>query len=243
MKKERIKKIDLNTCWFYYQPSNTYVTDLSLYFGDGKVGAPLIYNLKKECFELNINPFGNKKGIKLTNVEFAQDYSTLFLEATNENTSESFLLSANHKTDIAFFKFFELIYKKGFPQKLISPDDTEIHIGIKNGELVELCTIPFDREHKIIPLKGTKIKIQEYDSNGNPDSSENLLRKLPILSEKLVYIRNSKHYSIESINIENDCLISKTTEAVFEDIFNGIIIIKDFVKEVLRERLPFKSKC
>ncbi|MDR2954132.1 MAG: hypothetical protein LBV43_03525 [Prevotella sp.] len=238
MKKVRAKKIDLNTCWIYYQPSTISKTRLDLYFGNENTGAPLIYNVENGKFELNINPYGNEKGIPLTNIELAKDYSVLIIETENK----AFHFSACYDTDIILFKLFEKLYTGKFPIELLSPDDTEIHIGIVNGQILELSTIPFDKEHKIIPLKGIKIKIQEYNSDGKPDSTENLLRTLPILSDCFVYIRNSEHYRIKNLSIQTDSLITETDEGVFRDIFKGISLIKDVIGDILKTRLPFKSK-
>lgn len=238
MKKVRIKKIDLNTCWLYYQPSITSKTQLNLYFGDGTTGAPLMYNAENGEFELNVNPYGNKKGIPVTRIELAKDYSTLLIETE----SKAFHFFAHYETDTILFEFFENLCTRKFPIELLSPDDTEIHIGIENGQILELSTISFDKEHKIIPQKGVKIKIQEYNSEGKPDYSENLLRTLPIVSESFVYIRNSEHYRIKDLCIQDNSLIIETDNGVFKDIFNGISLITDVVENILKMRLPFKSK-
>ena len=161
---------------------------------------------------------------------------------TIEAERKSFLFSARYETDIVLFKLFEKLCTEKFPIELLSPDDTEIHIGIESGQILELSTTSYDKEHKVIPFKGAKIAIQEYNSSGKPDSTENLLRTLPIVSDSFVYIKNSEHYRIKNISVQNDCLITETDKGVFEDIFKGVSMIRDIVKEVLKVRLPFKSK-
>lgn len=238
MKKARIKKIDLNTCWMYYQPSTTYKTELELYFGNGSTGAPLIYDFEDGAFKLNINPYGDKKGIPLTNIDLAKDHSTLAIEAENK----SFLFSARYKTDIVLLKLFEKLHSEKFPADLVSPDDTAIHIGIENGQIIQLSTIEYDKEHSIIPLRGIKIKVQEYNSDGKPDAIDNTLRTLPIVSDNFVYVQGNKHYLIRNLSIQNDILITETTEGAFENTLKGVRLIKDTVDEILKACLPFESK-
>jgi len=191
-KRKKVKTRDLNFCLFYLSPNGMYLPTLNMVFGSEKVFAPLIYDFNNNNFKLNVNPYGEKRGIEVKNIEINDEFTELYIETDRK----SFLFNTVYDTDKIFIKLLKDIIENNFHQKKWNLDDTQIEIVVENGMFLKFSTIVYDKNHTIIPLKGLKIRIQEYDSKGKPDDFENLLRKLPIVSSKFIY------YYYESIEDE-----------------------------------------
>ena len=244
MKKGRVKNIELTTCWFRYQPSYCYTPECDFYFGNEESGVPLMFNFKTNLFELNINPYGSKCGIALSKLEVMENDGGLAIEATDGKTCKSFILRHTHQSDQVLIRLLKELHGHGISQKDMKPDDTHIHIGLKNGMLIELRTTEYNEEYNIIPLKGVDVRVQEYDSEGNPDCTDNLLRKRPIVAEDFVYLdySNSSSHTIKNLYIKDGWIISETTDKLFKDRLNTVDVVKDVIRKVLEVSLAFKSK-
>ena len=203
-----------------------------------------MFNFKTNLFELNINPYGNKRGIALSNIEIPDDYSTLKVEAAHEKILKSLILYPKYESDKILIQLFKQLHGHGLPQQLMKPDDTHIHIGLNDGVLIELRTTEYNNEHKIVPLKGLAIKVQEYDSEGNPDYTENLLRALPIVAEDFTYLdyKTKSRHTIKQLYIKDDFIITEAADSVFQNSFKAIAMVRAAVGKILEVRLPFKSK-
>jgi hypothetical protein len=233
---------ELKTCWFHYQPSPE-MPELDLYFGGDKSGFPLIYNFKNNNFKLNTNPYGEKHEIDLKKIEIENDNSKLTLMA-NDLKQKSIMFYVNHDSNKIFVKFLKSIIDKSFPKMKMNPDDTHIHIGMNNGILIEFQTTEYDNNHNIIPLKGLKIKTQEYNSEGKPDNYDNKLRILPIISEKFIYYNydDKSVNTIKNLYIKDDKIITETENKIFKNNLKTNDFVYNFVVEIINTRLPFKSK-
>ena len=236
--KAKPKNIEPTTSWVYYSPSFKYNPDCSMYFGDDKFGISLFFNFETSQFELDINPHGDKKGAPINNVNLSLEYSTFSFETTINGKCKAYSIHAQFETDKIIFRLFDQLHEKGISASLIKPNDNSLRLGLKNGMILEFDTADYDKNGKVIPLSGVNIRIQEFNSDGKPDNSENLLRTLPIVAEKFVFIERKGYlfHEIDKLYFNNDVLVTETKDRIFKSTFQTVPVIFDAVTKLVRHQ-------
>lgn len=238
MKPKSIKPIQT---WLYYTPCFRNTPDLSVYFGNNKTGIPLFFNFETNHFELNINPHGDKKGIPIDKVDFSSEESTFSFEVIVNGQYKKYVVYALFESDKTLFRLLEQLHGKGISTNAINLTDNALRLGLKEGMLMEFATTNYDESGSIIPLAGIDIRIQEFNSDGKPDNSENLLRTLPIVAEKFVFREKKGHlfHEIDKLYFIEKYLVVESKDKSFKSLFQTVPIIFDAVTKLIEVRQPY----
>ena len=176
----------------YYSPSFKHNPDCSIYFGNDKFGVPLFFNFKTNQFELNFNPHGDKKGVPIYNVNLSTEYSILSFETAINEKSKLYVIHAQFESDKILFQLLDQLHGKGISTSTIRPNDNSLRFGLKNGMILEFATTDYNESGESIPLSGIDVRIQEFNSDGKPDNSENLLRTITNCCRKVCILRQKR---------------------------------------------------
>lgn len=265
----RAKSKNIKTNIFHIKHNPHYLDTVRIYVGStSNSGVVLEYKKNKSCFEFLENPYGETYGMPIFNIKCNHDYSELSFEVLTAGTFKTINLNAQKATDKVLLNAIWNISQKNPFSNSPDPDCCNIEIELKNGVLMHLKTLNYDKNNKIINMftkgSGMLVRVQELDATGGFQSSDNLNPHPEIVGQKFIIVDavpNWKYYEIQKLEMINNVVMvtTKNRKCEYEnrDSFNVVCsdmksitlkyevktykIMQEIVKDIISSAQPFES--
>lgn len=227
-------------------------------------GIVLSLNHKTHYFEYIENFYGDGYGLPIFNLQCSEDFSELSFEVLTSGAYKAIVLQAQNRIDNILYKAIQTLHQGNIFKQQPNPDFCKIELELNEGILTNLSTLNYDEHNSIISMftKGTGLKVfvQELDSTGKFQRSENLEPHAEIVGEKFIAIDavpHWKYYEIDDLLIRDSTVFITTTDQKFQykdEKCSDIVAMQikpktlryeiktyGFMKELLNDLLPLRK--